>query len=176
MNIEDFGNLTKTNQENALGYADCICGSLARAIKKRKETGKLASSYADSIGGDIRTIHNYFNQPVSMRAQRAIQEALGIEVKTVKYKDQKRINKKWKNHFGIPTGNISAGILKWEHYNGGIKELVSKLINLEETIEDPWELLKFISDNTFIIAKHTREEDHIDHDTSVEELKKWNNI
>ena len=176
MSIDDLQKISETNKNNAIAYADCICGALERALIKKKqlkEGEKLASTYRDSIGVDIRKIQNYFYHPLSTRAKKLIKEELGLDIKEIKYRDQKKINRMWKDKNGIDTSRLNASLLNWEHYHGGLKALCHKLIDLEEPIKDPIELLKFISENTFIVSKLKGVEDHIDHNTSIDSLNDW---
>lgn len=176
MQIEDFNKLTKTMQANVLAWADYMCGGLARVIEAKSKFEKLPSTYGDSLGYTIRMIQSKFPQPISKRAQQVLKETLEMDVTAIEYDEQKTINRKYKQHFNLDTSRLNAGALHWEHYNGGIKELTKKLINLEKPINDPIELLNFISENTHIIVKLKGVEDHIDHNTSIEGLKLWDNI
>ena len=175
MKIGDLKDLTKTQQLNVLAWADAMCGIHERVITAKQKFDKLPSTYGDSLGYNARMIQSKFPQRLSKRAKIHLKETLQMEVDTIIHREQKVINKAYKQYIGVDTSRLNAGALHWEHYNGGVKELTLKLIALDEPIRTPEEMLKFIAKNTYIIVKLKGIEDHIDHNTTKKGLKIWEN-
>ena len=175
MRLDDLSNLTKTQRLNVLACADAMCGIHERTLIAKQRFDSLPSTYGDSLGYNARMIQSKFPQRLSNRAKLHLKETLEMEIEAIIHREQKVINKKYKQHIGVDTSRLNAGALHWEHYNGGVKELTLKLIALDEPIQTPEKMLEFIANNTHIIVKLKGVEDHIDHNTTEEGLKIWEN-
>ncbi len=105
---------------------------------------------------------------VTSRAKEKM-STIGIDVNAFITESQlKKINEKYKLKFKPPIR-----LLNWEHIVS--VRSISENIMSKEFIQilDPKEMLEYIFDHTFIIAKLNDDEDRINHTTSIQEIKDW---
>lgn len=157
-----FSQLKPTARAKALNYA-VSARSIQRSWLEGEYDSKNTSAINTSFARVIRHCQDeWVSAPLTKLAKEHIKRHLNLDVEWATYTERAKLNKILKLK--------GVELLYWEHITG-IQSINNELMSMEECIPSAIDMINFLSDRTLIVIKLWKSEHHLNHNTSIEELK-----